>query len=74
MPLGHPEDVGGNIRKLRHEGKPMAQAIAIALHLKRDHEAKMKRPPTHREKAKHKMEDEDHEKSKMARKTHDSGY
>jgi len=42
MPLGDPMDVSGNIAKLRHEGKPMAQAIAIAMHLKREHEAKQK--------------------------------
>lgn len=42
MPLGDPMDVSGNIAKLRHEGKPMAQAIAIAMHLKKEHEAKKK--------------------------------
>jgi len=40
MPLGDPNDVAGNIAKLRLEGKPMAQALAIALHMKREHEAK----------------------------------
>jgi len=42
MPLGDPNDVAGNIAKLRLEGKPMAQAMAIALHMKREHEHKKK--------------------------------
>jgi hypothetical protein len=57
MPLANPMDVGTNIRLLhQREGKPMAQAIAIALSMKR--KALAKRPSVVKKSAKRHSGDE----------------